>query len=131
MKTMTLTQIGLLTLALTLSASALAERGSQERQQSMQRYEQLKDLSADQREALQALKDESSAVREARQAAMQERVNAILTEEQQAQLQERKGERMQKNSNRGKDCDMRGANNAERQEMRQEMRQEQRQGRQS
>lgn len=133
MKTFTLTQVGILTLALSFSAVALAERGSTDRQQYMQRFSQMLDLSEEQRDALQALKEESSLAREARQAQMQERLSAILTEEQQAQLQqhreeriaqrEGKRDRMGQHANRKEMRDMKGSNRAERKEMRQERRQ--------
>lgn len=98
MKTMTLTQIGLLTLVLTFSATALAERGAQ----SHERPETMRDL-----------------------------VEALdLTTEQRQTLREFKRERRELHANRKGDCDMKGVNKVERQEMRQEMRQ-QRQARQS
>lgn len=116
MKTHTLVQVGILTVALTLSAVALAERGSTDRQQNMQRYTEMLDLTEQQREALQALHEESTLSREARQAEMQENLRSILTEEQMTQLEAHRDQRI---SQRGRkdDCGMK--------EMRQERRQSQ------
>jgi Spy/CpxP family protein refolding chaperone len=161
MKTFTLTQVGILTLALSFSAVALAERGSTDRQQNMQRYTQILDLTEEQREALQALKDESNLsrdarqaamrqhggspltaeqrnqVRESRQAQMQEKLSAILTEEQQAQLQEHREQRLSqregKRENMGQHAKRNGGCDMKgsNRAERQEMRQERRQARES
>jgi hypothetical protein len=124
MKKYTFVYVGIITLALTVSAAALAERGSADRQQNMQRYTEMLDLTEQQRDALQALQEESTRSREARKAEMQEGLRAILTEEQMVQLEDHRDQRISQRAKKG-DCEMKGANRAEMREMRQERRQSQ------
>lgn len=99
MKTFTLTQIGILTLALSFSTIALAERGSTDRQQNMQRYTQILDLTEEQQAQLQEHREQRLGQRQGKR-------------EQMGQQAKRKG-----------DCDMKASSREERQEMRQERRQ--------
>ncbi len=107
MKLLTLTQVSLLAMTLSLSQLALAQANQSERKGSMQGCIEQLNLTDEQRQAFKEMRQEArdsrdsrrsamrmqgqplsdeqrQAVRESRQAQMQKRINAILTEEQQA-----------------------------------------------
>ncbi|MFN3882967.1 MAG: hypothetical protein ACK4L8_16225 [Nitrincola lacisaponensis] len=124
MKPISMTQIGMLTLALAISASALAGQPRDERQPPMPRFMQQLDLSETQRDELKNLWDEARVEREAKREAMQARINSILTPEQQAQLEERRSEgaRHQRGDKRER-CNMERPERGDRDGMREERRQ--------